>query len=176
MDELILVRPSLEYDSEIMKFRKELMEAKDEDYFAGCGSLKKCDTTREWLSALAKMENEDTCPKGYVPSSTYLAVRTFDNRAVGIIDLRHHINHPVLSAWGGHIGYSIRPSERGKGYGKEMLKLVLQKCRERNMDKVMVSCSRTNAASGKVILANGGVFDKEVCVDGEFIKRYWIAL
>ena len=90
MDELILVRPSLEYDSEIMKFRKELMEAKDEDYFAGCGSLKKCDTTREWLSALAKMENEDTCPKGYVPSSTYLAVRTFDNRAVGIIDLRHH--------------------------------------------------------------------------------------
>ena len=59
----------------------------------------------------------------------------FDNgniqslRVVGMIDIRHHINHPVLSTIGGHIGYSIRPSERGKGIGTEMLKKALVKCK-----------------------------------------------
>ena len=38
-----------------------------------------------------------------------------DNRVVGIIDLRHHIDHPIRSLWGGHIGYTVRPSERGNG-------------------------------------------------------------
>ncbi len=39
-----------------------------------------------------------------------------DNRVVGAIDLRHHIDHPILGTWGGHCGYSVRPSERRKGY------------------------------------------------------------
>ena len=55
---------------------------------------------------LADMEKEETCPKGSVTSNTYLAVRQSDNRIVGVIDLRHHINHPILGLWGGHIGYS----------------------------------------------------------------------
>lgn len=93
---------------------------------------------------------------------------------IGIIDLRHHIDHPVLGLWGGHIGYSIRPSERGKGYAKEMLRLNLEKCRERGMDKVMVTCSPQNVASAKTIIANGGVYEKDVHVDGKVIQRYWI--
>ena len=45
----------------------------------------------------------------------YIAVRKTDDKIVGVIDLRHHINHPILGTWGGHCGYSVRPSERGKG-------------------------------------------------------------
>lgn len=74
------------------------------------------------------------------------------------------------------MGFTIRPSERRKGYAKEILRLNLQKCRDRNMEKVMVTCDRENVASEKTIIANGGVFEKEVFVDGEYIKRYWIAL
>ena len=109
-EEIRLISPSLEYDEDIMQFRRELIEADDSDTFAGCGSLKTCSTTEEWLSLLAKMENVDACPTGSVTSNTYLAVRSTDNKIVGVIDFRHHINHPILGLWGGHMGYSVRPS------------------------------------------------------------------
>lgn len=54
--------------------------------------------------------------------------------------------------------------------------LNLQKCKDRNMDKVMITCSRDNTASERTILANGGIFEKEVLGDGEYMKRYWIDL
>lgn len=176
MDEIRLIRPTMEYAKDIMDFCRELQAANDADCFAGCSGLEGCETAEEWLCILDERERRESCPGESVPSNAYIAVRLSDNRIVGIIDLRHHIDHPILGVWGGHMGYSVRPSERGKGYAKEMLRLNLQNCRERKMDKVMVTCSRENTASEKAILANGGVFEKEVCVDGEYIKRYWIAL
>ena len=61
-------------------------------------------------------KSEETCGKvgTTVPSHMYLAVRKRDDKVVGVIDLRHHIDHPILGMWGGHCGYSVRPSERGK--------------------------------------------------------------
>lgn len=175
MEEITLLKPTTEYSEDIMQFRQELLDANDADSFAGCGSLRKCQTAEEWIQALEKMESVDTCPEG-VPSNIYIAVRLSDNRIVGVIDLRHHIDHPILGLWGGHMGYTVRPSERGKGYAVEMLRQNLEKCRERGMDKVMITCSRDNPASEKVIVANGGVFEKEVLVDGDYVKRYWITL
>lgn len=175
-EEIILVKPALEYATGIMAFRQELIEARSQDgsdSFAGCGSLRDCLTAEKWLEILEKNRSHKD---GKVPSDTYLAVRIPDKKIVGIIDLRHHINHPVLGLWGGHMGYSVRPSERGKGYARQILKLNLQNCRDRNMDKVLVTCSSANIASEKTILANGGVFEKEIFADGEYIKRYWISL
>lgn len=176
MSILRLIKPTIEYADDIMQFRQELIDAGDSDFFAGCGSLRDCSTAEEWLQMLNNQENIETCPKGSVPSNTYLAVRSSDNRIVGIIDLRHHINHPILSVWGGHMGYSVRPSEREKGYATEILRLNLQNCRDRGMEKVLITCDCHNTASEKTILANGGIFEKEVCVDGEKIKRFWITL
>ena len=72
------------------------------------------------------------------------------------------------------MGYTVRRGERNKGYAKEMVRLNLENCRKRNMDKILITCSRDNIASEKVILANGGVFEREVLAEGEWIKRYWI--
>lgn len=169
-----LIEPTIEYSEDIMAYREEFLESGDS--MDGCGKLRSCETAEEWIKTLEQYSNPKTCPKDKVPSSTYIAVREIDERIVGVCDFRHHIDHPVLSLWGGHIGYSVRPSERRKGYAKEMLRLVLIEAKKLGLERVMVTCDADNVASEKTILANGGVFEKDVTVDGEVIRRYWIEL
>lgn len=95
---------------------------------------------------------------------------------MGIIDLRHHIDHPILGTWGGHTGYSVRPSERGKGYATQMLRLNMEKAKEMGLQKLLVTCNEKNPASEKVILKCGGVYESTLPVKESRIKRYWIIL
>lgn len=83
-----------------MRFKQKILLANDDDSFAGCGSLGSCETISEGLDILKGMENIETGPEGFVTSNTYLAVRLSGNR---IIDLRHHIDHPILGLWEGHL-------------------------------------------------------------------------
>lgn len=85
-------------------------------------------------------------------------------------------NHPVLGTWGGHCGYSVRPKERRKGYAKEMLRLNIENARKIGIEKLLVTCDVKNAATEKTILANGGIFEKIIDVDGCQMKRYWITV
>jgi len=70
----------------------------------------------------------------------------------------------------------VRPSERGKGYAKEMLRLNLQNAKVMSIGKLLVTCNVKNEASEKTILANSGVYEKTIDVDGSKIKRYWITI
>ena len=53
--------------------------------------------------------------------------------------------------FGGLIGYSVRPSQRGKGYASEMLKLALDKFKNTNIENILITCKDFNIASKKVI-------------------------
>ncbi len=113
--------------------------------------------------------------EGYVPASTFWLVR--DGRVLGTCNLRHRLSES-LREWGGHIGYSVRPSERGKGYATLMLRLTLAKARERGIGRVLVTCDKDNPASARVIERNGGELVSEG-VDprhGKLVLRYWIDL
>ena len=162
MNEIKLMEPTIEYKEDIWKFRQEIMDSSDYDKFAGCGTLEQSSTALEWIETTKRGSNKDTCPADKVPSNIYIAVRLTDNKIVGIIDLRHHIEHPVLSTWGGHIGYYVRPNERGRGYGKEMLRQNLMNARKLGIKKVLITCNDDNTASEKTILANGGVFENSL--------------
>ena len=178
-DRIKLVEPGPEYAEDIWAFRQEVLEkdADNEDQFAGCLSLDTSSSAEEWIQICSLRKSEETCNQvgTEVPSHMYLAVRLSDNRIVGIIDLRHHINHPILGTWGGHCGYTVRPSERGKGYAKEMLRQNIQNAKALGIEKMLVTCNVDNTASEKTILANGGVFESIIEVDGSRMKRYWIS-
>jgi predicted acetyltransferase len=94
-----------------------------------------------------------------------------------MINIRHRLNDYLLRQ-GGHIGYSIRPTERKKGLGALQLSLGLQKCRELGMTRVLVTCDKSNPGSAGVIRSNGGVLENEVAdhASGEMVQRYWISL
>jgi len=178
MEQIELIEPQQKYAADIWKFRREILEcdADNEDRFAGCMSLDVSKSAEEWINICELRKSEETCGEvgTTVPSHMYLAVRKRDDKIIGVIDLRHHINHPILGTWGGHCGYSVRPSERGKGYAKEMLHLNIQNAKRLGIPKLLITCDVNNEASEKTILANGGIYEKTIEVDGSRIKRYWI--
>ena len=121
-----------------------------------------------WLESNRDMEMGLGIPEGWVPAVQLVAFAR-DGQAVGFLNLRLRLSAYLLEE-GGHIGYSIRPSERGKGYAKEALRQGLQVARSKNIKRVLVTCDCDNAASRAVILANAGAL--EGVRGGK--ERYWI--
>ena len=173
MEKIILVKPNLSYADEIIKYKEESL--KESSLINGSAGLNRFSSIEDWLEELKKRSSEATVPEGLVPSSTYLGVREKDNYIVGMIDIRHYLNE-YLTQVGGNIGYSVRKTERNKGYAKQMLKLALEKCKELKIKKVLITCDEDNIASEKVILSANAKFEDIRNVDGENKKRFWIDL
>lgn len=103
---------------------------------------------------------------------------TAAGRLVGTLQLRHTLNE-YLASEGGHIGFGIRPSERGKGHATRFLRLALVEASRLGLQRVLLTCATTNTASAAVIRKCGGVLeDARVSVrhPGETVQRYWIDL
>ncbi len=173
IDKIKLILPNLNFKNEIEEYKNEFIL--NGDSMDGCAGLAKIESFEEWIQTLKDNSNISTVREGFVPSSTYMAIRESDNRIIGMIDIRHFLNN-YLEKFGGHIGYSVRKSERQKGYAKKMLELALKKCKELNINRVLVTCSKDNIPSMKTILSQGGVLENEI-LEGERITcRYWIDL
>ena len=173
MTDLILLRPDETMLDKIADYRKAMQEAGSS--MDGTSALDRYDDPAEWLNHVRALEKPETCPPNLVTATLFVAVRKTDFGIVGMIDLRHRLND-FLAEHGGHIGYSVRPDERRKGYAKRMLALVLEEARGRGISRVLITCDDDNVASARTIEANGGVFERTACLDGEVLRRYWIEL
>lgn len=173
IDKIKLILPNLNFKNEIEEYKNEFIL--NGDSMDGCAGLAKIESFEEWIQTLKDNSNISTVREGFVPSSTYMAIRESDNRIIGMIDIRHFLNN-YLEKFGGHIGYSVRKSERQKGYAKKMLELALEKCKELNINRVLVTCSKDNIPSMKTILSQGGVLENEILEGEKITCRYWIDL
>lgn len=175
MDEFLLIRPSDDYAEQIASYRQEFLLAGDS--MDGTGALRKTIDVSEYIKTSIEREKPENVPMDRVPATQFLFIRKSDNRLLGMLQVRHYFND-YLEKYAGHIGYSVRPSQRRKGYAKEMLRMALPYCKKIGILKVLITCIDGNVGSEKTILANGGVYESTIHEPNENIdlKRFWIEL
>ena len=158
---LRLIKLTKEYREELCGMIDEWKEDQTKNHTNGSPWTIFRNDPRDIDRYLAELEHVDEAD-GWVPDSVF--------------NIRHRLNDRLLKE-GGHIGDGIRPSERGKGYGTEMIRLALLECRKLGIDRVLMVCDRDNVASAKTIIKNGGVLENEfVNAEGVVEQRYWIDL
>lgn len=82
----------------------------------------------------------------------------WDGEFCGMISLRWQRGTPELPPYClGHIGYSVVPWKRRRGYATRALQLILPEAREVGLPYVEITTDVENLPSRKVIEANGGV-------------------
>jgi predicted acetyltransferase len=170
-----LIEPSVELESEFMALVQEFVAAGGYQRW-GYELVIEDGNFGKYVRDRLDWKEGKNLPEGWVPGSTFWLVRG-DNVIVGTSSLRHRLTEHLRNI-GGHIGFNIRPSERGKGYGTAILALTLEKAKELGLKRVLVTCDDNNIASAKVIEKNGGILEDKYSNDKleQHKRRYWIEL
>lgn len=180
MEQLELVKPSLEFIDEYQEMLSESLAAGEDMLGYLLRLMERVGATKsDYASFLRLLEYEESgvgLPPGVAPQTTYWLLCN-GKSIVGESRLRHYLT-PSLEIEGGHIGYFIRRSVRRLGYGTKILELMLEKAREKNLNRVLVTCDTDNIGSARIIQKNGGIFEGEDVSPrtGKLVSRYWIRL
>lgn len=171
-----LVFPTMAYKEKAIDYIREFREYGSE--VNGSGSLDRYleeATYEDWLQKLIDYIDIANIPAPKVPALTYFYVREEDDCIVGMCNIRLALND-FLRKEAGHIGYSVRPTERCKHYATNMLTDAMRVCDRVGIKEVLVSCDKENPASAKVITNNGGELIDEFYSEffGETIQKYVI--
>jgi predicted acetyltransferase len=169
MARFTLVEPSAAQQAEFLALAAE---------YASTGDLRYQVVLSDFVGYLQRLHDfarGENLPPGRVRESTYWGVD--DGMIIGSIRLRHSLT-PVLRQMGGNIGYDVRPSKRGQGYGTALLALILEQARGFGLSGLLITCDADNLASVRVIEKNSGRLISQGRVDGysTLVARYWIDL
>ena len=174
MEKLKLVRPTLEYKEQAIEYIEEFYQNNSSIHGVG-GLTKYLENYEGWLIRLEEYRKPQPT-KERVPNETFFLVRESDDKIIGMIDIRLELNEKLRRS-GGHIGYSIRPTERRKGYNKINLYLALLECQKHGLKEVMLSCNKDNLGSARTIQTFDAKLEREFFDDEVYhcIEQvYWI--
>ncbi|MCY4466936.1 MAG: GNAT family N-acetyltransferase [Chloroflexi bacterium] len=122
---------------------------------------------------LQTLRDKETAPlAGMAPATLFWLIAPGDIYA-GELDLRHILSDD-LRRFGGHIGYSIRPSLRRCGYGRLICRLGIEEARARGIGDILITCDDDNIASRKIIEANGGVLIDKINAGQQVLTRRYL--
>ena len=160
---ITLKKTDIKYQKEIEDFRNETLTT--DKRISGGVALEEADDIKKWF------EREYIPHYGKVNEAIYLAFDEND-RMVGIGDIRLGSND-FIDNYAGRIGYTVRPSERKKGYATQILKELVHEADMLGMENLLVTCNENNIASSKVIEKAGGVLENIIPHPGfPNVKRY----
>ena len=168
-----LVRPTIELKTKALDYRQEHFN-NNELIINGSELFDKINSYEEWLEKVNNNSKIETVDPNWVLTDTFFAIREEDNKIIGIIDLRHTLNEFLKDF--GNSGYSVRPSERKKGYATEILRLLLKYAKEIGLKELHLSVERDNIPSIKIIVKNGGKIERSFEFEGELADIYLIEL
>ena len=185
MSEIELQLPALHHKAEAEIFKNDFFE-KQEHLIPGSAMLDQMEF-EQWLIHNINNRHESTVNSDWVVATTFFAVRKCDHKIVGMIDIRHNLDNEFLAQYGGHIGFSVCPGERKKGYATKILKMGLDYAKSLGIEKVMIGCFFDNFPSNKTIERCGGSLSvikshRENNTinfpgsDGKLINIYWVDL
>ena len=164
MERFYFETPGIARKDDAIAYIREFREYGSE--INGSGGLDRF--TDDYEGWLRKLEGDYAQEPGEerVPARTFFLVRESDRRIVGMINIRLALNDR-LRQYGGHIGYSIRPTERGKGCNRINLYLALKVCDRYGIGEVLLDADLDNPASWRTMEALGGQRIRTY-YDGEF--------
>lgn len=169
---LKLIRPTLEMKQAALKFKQEFFD-NGETVINGSEMLDNTESYEEWLVSVTDNQSADTVNPNWVVTDTFFSVDG-NGKIVGIIDLRHTLNDFLKDF--GNSGYSVRPSERKKGYATKMLAMIKQVAKEAGLIRLQLSVEKDNEPSIKTIVNNGGVYERSFEFQGELADVYMVEL
>jgi len=158
---------------DIIKMYKNEFTSNNETSIYGSSGLHRAANYDEWLEEVIAKETRSI--RGRVLATTYFLYRYEDKKIIGSAQLRHSLTDE-LKQHGGHIGYSISPLERRKGYAKQLLSLVLDEGRKIGLSEILLTCEANNVGSYKTMISCGGVLLDHNMFDGIEQKRFSIKL
>lgn len=173
MENVILIVPNKELESKAIAYKEEHFSC-GETVINGSEMWDNMDTYSEWLEMVTKNADVETYNQDWVLTDTFFAMRQSDKKIIGIIDFRHSLNEFLKDF--GHIGYSVCPLERQKGYASEMLRQVLAIAKEQGLPEVFLSYMKGNVPSRKTILNNGGQYLRDFTFNNEVGEVFKIVL
>jgi predicted acetyltransferase len=108
-----------------------------------------------------------------VPETVLWMVR--DENYLGEIEIRHRLNWH-LEKWGGHIHFSIRPSERNKGFGRKLLAKGKPFANYLGIERALITVAPTNLPAIRVCEACGATASGTTPATDQFPERllYWL--
>tara|TARA_B100001989_G_scaffold247228_2_gene219160 strand:- start:568 stop:1101 length:534 start_codon:yes stop_codon:yes gene_type:complete len=108
-----------------------------------------------------------------VPETVLWLVK--DNEFIGTLNIRHRLNWH-LEKWGGHLNFIVRPSMRGKGFGKKLLQKAMPYISSLGIDRALITLDPADKSANKIVQFCGAKLEDTLPATDKFParNRYWL--